>query len=302
MKTLLLFSFLLPTLLFGQIINHFSQQDSKWNVAKTYTAATQEHPSFVATTTTVYGYQGDSTINGETWSKMYSTSDSLFQNNLVFEGLTRVENDLILYRNSNNPVDTLYNFGLSVGDSVLYDFNGTPEWLYLELIENIQIDGQTYRKFNFTEPSLMGFFHLGEEWIEGIGSIHGPLFPHTPTLFSEEMPDSMFLTCTYANSQDLYQSPKYSNCYVNITLGIENQEAINFSIYPNPVSSILTIESSQKLNCDIEIYDVNGKFVHSVKANGETTTLDVSDFENGVYFLHFKGNQQMAAKRFVVKK
>ena len=85
MKSILLISFLFPTLLFSQITNHFSNQDSKWNVAKSYPAATQEFPSFVATTTKVYGFQGDSTINSEVWSKMYSTSDSLFQNNLVFE-------------------------------------------------------------------------------------------------------------------------------------------------------------------------------------------------------------------------
>src|SRR5690554_377039 len=90
MKIFLLFSFTLTTtLLFGQITNHFSHQDAKWHVAKTSTAATQEHPNFVATTTTVYGFQEDSTINGETWSKIYSTSDSSFQNNLVFEEIGR---------------------------------------------------------------------------------------------------------------------------------------------------------------------------------------------------------------------
>lgn len=64
MKTTILLSILLlPTILLGQVINHFDNSDSKWNVAKTYPAANQQNPNFVATTTTVYGFQGDTLIN-----------------------------------------------------------------------------------------------------------------------------------------------------------------------------------------------------------------------------------------------
>src|SRR5690554_1864081 len=298
MKAFLLFSFTLAsTLLFGQITNHFSHLDSKWHVAESYPAATQEHPSFVATTTKVYGFQGDSTINGETWSKIYSSSDSLFQNNLIFEGLTRAENDLVLFKSSANPVDTLYNFNLAVGDSVFYDFGFTTTWIHVEEIQTIQLNGNNYRKFIFSEPPFTAFDQLNEQWIEGVGSIHGPLFPHSPRKFSEEWPDSMLLTCSFADNQDLFQHPSYSDCYVNITLGIENQEAINLSIYPNPVSSILTIESSQNINGEIEIFDVNGKLIQSKNSNGKATQIDVSGFEDGVYFLHFEVGGRKVVRR-----
>lgn len=303
MKALLLISFLAPTLLFGQITNHFYHQDAKWNVAKTYPAATQEHPSFVATTTTVYGIHGDSTINGETWSKMYSTPDSLFQNDLVYQGLTRNENDVILFIDTLSQLDTLYDFNLTLGDSVLYNFNGMPEWIYVDEINTLQINGQSYRKFKFTEPTGPSAFNfLKEEWIEGIGSIHGPIFPNSPVKFSSEMPDSMLLTCSFSDTQDFFQHPSYSNCYVNITLGIENQESINYKLYPNPVSSVLTIEASQNLGGNIEIVDINGKLVKTVRSEGMNLQIDVSSLENGVYFIHVKGNQQMAVKRFVVEK
>lgn len=293
---------LLPTQLFGQVINHFSHQDAKWNVAKTFIAATQEFPSFAATTTKVYGYQGDSTINGKTWSKMYSTNDSLFQNNLVFEGLTRVENDLILYKNTANPIDTLYNFDLAVGDSVFYELGVYPDWIYVEEIKTIQINGQDYRKFIFSEPNIIGFFQLNEQWIEGIGSIHGPLFPNTPGRFSGEIPDSLILTCSFVNNQEFYDHPSFSDCYVDITLGIENQEVINLNIYPNPVSSILTIESTQNLNNNIRIYDVNGKLLRTERANGDTMKIDVSSFEKGVYFLHFEVGMKKVVKKVLIGK
>lgn len=302
MKAFLLFSFTLTTtLLFGQITNHFSHQDAKWHVAKTSIAATQEHPNFVATTTTVYGFQGDSTINGETWSKIYSTSDSSFQNNLVFEGLTKVENDLVLFKSATDPIDTLYNFNLSVGDSVFYDFDFFTSWIHVDEIQSVQINGESYKKFIFSEPTgPTAFDHLNEVWIEGIGSIHGPIFPNAPRKFSEEIPDSMDLTCSYSLNQQHFNNPNYQDCYVNITLGTENQEAINLSIYPNPVSSILTIESSQSINGEIEIFDVNGKLLKTLKAKGETVSIDVSAFENGVYILNFELNGQKVVKRFII--
>lgn len=301
MKTLLLFAFLIPTLLFSQITNHFSYQDSKWHVAKSYTAATQEHPSFVATTTKVFGIQGDSIIGGDTWSKIYSTSDSLFQSNLAFEGLTKVENDLILYKNGTNPIDTLYDFTLVVGDSVLYDFGFFTSWIHVEEIQTIQINSENYRRFIFTEPTgPTAFDHLSEEWIEGIGSVHGPLFPFLPRKFSGEIPDALLLSCSFSNNQDYFNHPNYQDCYVNITLGIENQEEINLNIYPNPVSSILTIESDQKINGTITIYDVNGKLIKTVKDYGNTIIIDVSAFENGIYFLNFEIGDQLIVKRFLV--
>ncbi|RFC55221.1 T9SS type A sorting domain-containing protein [Brumimicrobium aurantiacum] len=301
MKSILLLSFLLPTLLFSQITHHFSNQDSKWHVAKSFTAATQEHPSFVATTTTVFGIQGDSTINSEVWSKIYSTSDSSFQNNLVFEGLTRVDNDLILYKNGTNPIDTLYNFDLAIGDSVFYDFDYFTSWIHVYEIETVLLNGESYRKFIFTEPNgPTAFDHLSEVWIEGIGSVHGPLFPNTPTKFSEEVPDSLLLTCSFSNNQDFFQHPSYSDCYVNITLGIKNQEALDFSIYPNPVSSILTIESTQNINGEIEFFDVNGKLVKTMESFDEKVTIDVSGFENGVYFLHFDVGSGKVVKKVLV--
>lgn len=67
---------LLQTFAFGQVIQHFENSDTRWNVAETY----PDNPSFVATTTTVYGFMGDTLINGNAWRKIYVTGDSLLKN------------------------------------------------------------------------------------------------------------------------------------------------------------------------------------------------------------------------------
>jgi len=229
-KIFIIFSFL-PVLLLGQKINHFDHLVSKWNVARTYTAANQQNPNFAATTTTIFGYQGDTLINNEQWLKLYATKDSLFQNNLVYQGLTRSENNRVLYLDATNQLDTLYDFNLNVGDSVLFNlFGDYPEKLPVTSIDSIQLNGEFYKRFKFAEPSIIAFDELNEVWIEGIGSIHGPLFPNFPVKFSQEMPDSMLLTCTTFDNLLVYQNSSYSDCYINIVLGLETPEAINFSL------------------------------------------------------------------------
>lgn len=104
----------------------------------------------------------------------------------------------------------------------------------------------------------------------------------------------------FTNAQAYYDHPGFSDCYVDITLGIENQEALNFNIYPNPVSSILTIETEQNCNGGIEIYDVNGKLIQSKNVDGKVIKIDVSEWENGVYFLNFEVGGRKVVKRFMV--
>src|SRR5699024_3316409 len=128
----------------------------------------------------------------------------------------RAENSKVLYLDTLNQLDTLYDFSLKVGDSVLFNINGTtPEWLQVNHVDTIQIHGDYYKRLTFDEPSISAFDWLDEEWIEGIGSIHGPLFPAFPVKFSEEIPDSMLLICSYSDNQDVWQHPSYQNCYVN---------------------------------------------------------------------------------------
>ena len=111
MKTTVTFLILLlPSILWGQVTNHFDNLDSKWNVAKTNPAGNQQNPNFVATTTTILGFQGDTTVNSEQWLKLYSTNDTVFPNDLVYRGLLRAENSKVFYLDTLNQLDTLYDF------------------------------------------------------------------------------------------------------------------------------------------------------------------------------------------------
>jgi len=288
MKTKILLTVLtFPMFLFGQVTSHFNNLDSKWNVAKTYPNANMQNPSFVATTTTVYGFQGDTLINSDLWFKLYSTSDSLFQNNLTFRGLTRTDNNRVLFLDTLNQLDTLYDFNINLGDSVLFNLYGQfPEKIPVINIDSIQINGQFYRRFHFAEPTMINAFDLlSEIWIEGIGSIHGPTFPNFPIKFSTEIPDSLILTCTFSNSQQFWQHPSYNYCYLNIVLGIDNNTKPNLTIYPNPVQDNIKINLTKTDNYEINVFNSAGQKIIEKTITSDFVTLDLTTLNDGIYFI-----------------
>jgi hypothetical protein len=287
MKTRILLSILLlPSILLGQVINHFDNLDSKWNVAKTYPAANQQNPNFVATTTTVYGFQGDTLINNEQWFKLYSTSDSLFQSNLLYRGLLREENDKVFYLDTLNQLDTLYDFSLNVGDSVLFDLYGMfPEWLQVVNVDSVQINGDYYRRLKFAEPTMNAFDELNEIWIKGIGSIHGPLFPNFPVKFSQETPDSMLVTCTFSNNQQVWQHQSYPSCYVNIILSVDRLELFDFKIYPNPFTDRIHVENFGLQQYELTLLNSLGQTVKRTQVSGDNQIIDLTELKAGIYFL-----------------
>lgn len=78
-----------------------------------------------------------------------------------------------------------------------------------------------------------------------------------------------------------------------------------FSVYPNPVSSTMTIEiPSNQWNASVEIVDVLGKTVHtsSIPASQAVYNVNVSTFAKGVYQVKVSTNDgRMSIQRIVVE-
>jgi hypothetical protein len=289
MKTSVLLALLLfPVIIFSQPINHFNQSGSKWNVAITKPAGSQNNPSFVATTTTVFGTKGDTMVGTKQWFKLYSTTDSLFLNNLEYRGIVRTESNRVLFSSPLNQLDTLYDFNLNVGDSVLFNLFGTnPEWLQVINVDSVQINGVFYKRQKFNEPSINAFDRLDEIWIEGIGSLHGPLFPNFPVKFSQEIADSSWVTCTFSGNQSVWQNPYYSDCFVNITLGIDKSEIENFRLYPNPFYDKIYFENIKAETLELAVLNSLGQVVKQIKRESNLEFIDLSELNEGIYFLRF---------------
>lgn len=62
-----------------------------------------------------------------------------------------------------------------------------------------------------------------------------------------------------------------------------------YKVYPNPVSSILKVESPSETG-HMKIYDLTGKELMSIYLNGRISEFDISSLQNGVYWINLDGS------------
>jgi hypothetical protein len=70
----------------------------------------------------------------------------------------------------------------------------------------------------------------------------------------------------------------------------------NLKVYPNPTSSLLTIENSTKAN--LTITSVDGKIVFKSEING-TQVLNLSNFESGIYTISLKTGDDVKYQKII---
>jgi Secretion system C-terminal sorting domain len=58
----------------------------------------------------------------------------------------------------------------------------------------------------------------------------------------------------------------------------------SISVYPNPTNSIVTINCSNSIQ-SVQLYDVQGRLLQTQIINNQTTTVDLSQQSNGIYFV-----------------
>lgn len=71
-------------------------------------------------------------------------------------------------------------------------------------------------------------------------------------------------------------------------------------IYPNPSSGIFTVEIIDNENINhIEITDISGKILQKYKIESSKIPVDISEYYNGIYFIHIISNNGSAVKKIV---
>lgn len=85
---------------------------------------------------------------------------------------------------------------------------------------------------------------------------------------------------------------------VSVNELVEEEDVL---IYPNPTSSILNFEISKSLEKDVIIYDLNGKVVKTLSIKNTYYSTDISELEQGTYFVQFVINGQSLVKRIILQ-
>lgn len=83
------------------------------------------------------------------------------------------------------------------------------------------------------------------------------------------------------------------------TVGIDEQIASTFTLYPNPATTQLMIQSGDKSSItSLEIMDMKGTILQTLQPNQPSYTLDVDKLASGMYFARIISNDGVEVQRF----
>lgn len=98
-----------------------------------------------------------------------------------------------------------------------------------------------------------------------------------------------------------------SSCVVvSAGSGLEDLNfASGISLYPNPTTGLTTISIgniNEYSNLRVNVYNAIGELVYSMQPTNSETTVDLSAFSKGIYFVEIRSNEAVATKRVVLNK
>lgn len=110
---------------------------------------------------------------------------------------------------------------------------------------------------------------------------------------------TFFQTYTYDNNLNLITLEEQNvseNVYTNFsfstfsdycmsTVLVEDEAAIDFSVYPNPCDDVLTIQFAHDVHAALGVFDMHGRCVKELRNLRNLESIDVSDLSSGIYLL-----------------
>lgn len=105
-----------------------------------------------------------------------------------------------------------------------------------------------------------------------------------------------------AITNDNYESSAYFDeiSYFDPALSTQAFDKNSFSVYPNPSKDLVTIANKGVSINNIEITDINGRVVKTVKgSNVSDVQINISDLNTGVYMMKISSEQGSVTKKVI---
>ena len=137
--------------------------------------------------------------------------------------------------------------------------------------------------------------------LENNSAIASAITPLKSFMQADMVDDGM---ATYTNrvnpSASAVTDPSAFDFATMSTLTVEENELVDFSMYPNPASDIVQLKSPVGIeNTKVEIFDILGK---QIKVNlSEENTIDVSKLPSGAYFVSITADDTKVTKKLIIK-
>ena len=152
-------------------------------------------------------------------------------------------------------------------------------------------EGQGEKDYTFKTTGGDGVIEFGE-WV----SVNIPLSHYEDLGFTKDQ----FLQFKLGSTSDLNTKVVYFDniyFYNEATAGVDRDNKLSVSLYPNPTKNELNISSKNKIESVI-IYNILGKKVKSFAVNALSKSLDVSNLSKGIYILKYTSNNAVGSMKF----
>lgn len=244
---------------------------------------------------TIYYLNGDSTVAGQTYQKLYRRGEKLRHVYQASPGGATACAAPVVYFNEFNllirqEMQRLYVYHPDYGDTLLYDFDlevgdtvsATINHFPVQVVSSIDsiAFGNGYRKV----------FHLGNTFlIEGMGSNNG-LKQFLNSHNDLENPLSLYNRC-YRNNHGTYTSDGES-CYWTMDVSETALPHAVLNAFPNPTENLVKITSSISLQDiqSVEVTDLLGKIVPATYLTSGESSIEINlkPFLSGLYLVRIK--------------
>jgi len=87
------------------------------------------------------------------------------------------------------------------------------------------------------------------------------------------------------------------SCDSNV--GLNNNEVVEVSIYPNPAKGVVNISSENYIS-EVSLCDLSGRLLHETVSPSKIKSLDVSDYNPGLYLIKFKTDGKWIIRKIIL--
>lgn len=247
----------------------------------------------------------DTVINGKSYKKVYAFQSASFdKDNAVFVGGIREnEQRQIFYKPVAGEEYLQYDFSLSEGDT----FRAGP-WSELGLfkvkeVEMVVYEGVQRRLFNIIYE-VANHEKPVACWIEGIGTNEGLLIDWQSRIAEIDPEPIVHLRCYEYDGTCLYRDYSFdgniTDCYTPLSGLNEVEDMANWEVYPNPTNGLLFINSSVLIR-RLSVFDLFGAKMIEAKISSCNASVDLSDFDNGLYILELSTDNGIMRRKIIRK-
>jgi len=119
--------------------------------------------------------------------------------------------------------------------------------------------------------------------------------------FVENMVYTVIFPENSVENSDLVANNLESWSFTTKTIDNIDEQYSEIQVYPNPTSSYVHVQSFNSNIQNIVLMDLTGKILQNVSNPLASQTLDLGDYQSGVYFLRIETNNEIFVRKLIVK-